>query len=824
MADVFRCRSCGREFTPEGTLFPAEQDYPLCPRCESLYTQGATPPAPRSSATDPEITRTIPPISPSEEGATAAVSGEVDLTRGVDLPPASVIEWPTLPGYTVVDLLGRGGMGVVFLAEQEKANRRRVAVKMILARRGIDDDYIRRFDAEVRAVSSLEHPNIIRVYEVGDADGRRFFSMEYCPGGTLADRLRQGPMLPRVAAEAIVTLARAMVVVHARGIVHRDLKPLNVLYDAAGELKVSDFGLVKDIEAADGATVTGSITGTLGYMSPEQAAGQGNTASPETDVYALGAILYAALTGRVPFAGSSTSDTLLQIRHDDPVSVRRLVPNTPRDLETICMKCLQKDRVRRYRTAADLALDLQRFLDGRPITARPVSVVERVWKAAKRRPAAALLIATLATSGVGAAVGAVLLFLANQREQAARLLADENARKADAAARRARQFSAFVLNGLGETDPFTRYFPLHIPAAADPGRPDRGVTASPEFLRRMKATADRDLNAYPHERAKVMLVIGNAMRTYSQFADADAALTAAQEAFDAADETTAEDRFRTRFSRASYRHDIGELESAFDEFTALLADPDSPLSEVEVANTRFRVAWLCADRIPLPGHVNSPSRGVLAERGLAEVRMAQEVFRRVGGPTDARVIICELLVRLSDRGKDNLGLASAIMQATMLPRSDAILKAYLLYAEAEAHRVSQNFPEAVRKLLDMDRMIADEFGTRSHFRALALGALAGVESQAYYHEQDPKRKAEYARDGERHTLDALQLGREFAPRHPRIAEGCVKLAAEYMKMKRYPEAAKLLAEAKEVARYHPNDLKGMNPQIDQMIAAIPRGP
>ncbi len=784
MSNERRCRACGTEFDAGPEIAPD-----LCPRCVAE------------------------PIT--------VVDGATQTFR--DTPVPRSVELPAIAGYRVLGLLGRGGMGIVFRAEQEKANNRAVAIKMILAARGFDAEVDGRFEREVNAVSAIEHPNIVRVYEVGETDGRRFFSMEYCPGGTLYDRLKTGIMPPREAATTVAALARAMEAVHAKGIVHRDLKPLNVLYDARGEPKITDFGLAKSMEADPDGTATGSIVGTLGYMSPEQASGLGKNATPETDVYALGAILYSCLTGRVPLAGSTVPDTLQQIQNVDPLPVRQLVPNAPRDLETICEKCLQKEPKRRYPTAADLADDLQRFLDGRPIAARPVSRAVKLWKAAKRRPAAAALVATLVLAGVGAAVAAVLLTLANGRERELRALADANALRAESAAGRARQFSEFVLRGLGETDPFAKYFPLHIPGGDGPSTGGPGVAASPEFLERMKAHATADLAGEPHERAKVLLAIANALRSAGRFDAAAETLDGARLAFEAADETTPEDRTRWRFCQGCLLHDTGELERADRALTEIATDPKSPLAAVERADAHFRLAWLCAERSVLPGHIHSKSRGELMRRVSESTAAAIALYRTCDGPTvKAKIAICELIVLLNRQENIQGGMVEILRSLGTVPRGDRLLRGYLIYAESEDLRKRGLFEEAIRRLEELDRLAGETFGPESFVRALAFAGQTAIEFRAAGDGPDPAKRAKYAQRAEEHALQGLALGRKISPRHPRMAEGLMKLATVYHEQKRFAESRTMMDEARAIARLHPIDLKGVEAQIDQLLAAMPK--
>ncbi len=302
---------------------------------------------------------------------------------------------PVVPGYEVLDELGRGGMGVVYRAHSAGLGRP-VALKMIRAGGRAGPEAVARFRAEARAVARLRHPNIVRVHEVGEAGGHPFFVQELVEGGTLADRVRLAPLPARAAARLVETLARAMHHAHEHGIVHRDLKPQNVLVTAEGTPKIIDFGLAKQFDAEADATPSGVILGTPGYMAPEQAAGRTGVVGPAADVYALGAILYELVTDRPPFRAETPLDTVLLVLHEEPVPPRLLQPRVPRDLETICLRCLEKDPARRYASALDLAGDLGRFLNDEPIAARGAGLVERLGKMARRRPGLAALVAAAA--------------------------------------------------------------------------------------------------------------------------------------------------------------------------------------------------------------------------------------------------------------------------------------------------------------------------------------------------------------------------------------------------------------------------------------------
>ncbi len=339
---------------------------------------------------------------------------------------------PAVPGYEILGELGRGGMGVVYKARQLGLDRL-VALKMILAGGHAGAAELARFKTEGEAVARLQHVNIVQIHEVGEHDGLPFFSLEFCGGGSLERKLAGTPLTPADAAALVESLARAMQAAHDKGVVHRDLKPANVLLADDGTPKITDFGLAKKLDEA-GQTTTGAVMGTPPYMAPEQAGAKAYRVGPATDVYALGAMLYECLTGRPPFRAASTMDTLMQVMSDEPVPPHQMQPRTPRDLETICLKCLQKDPAKRYASAHDLAEDLRRFRAGEPIRARPVGHLERGWRWCRRNPAVAASLLTVALSLLaGSAVAVAFGVRAEQaRRDEAERARSESAAKLDA--------------------------------------------------------------------------------------------------------------------------------------------------------------------------------------------------------------------------------------------------------------------------------------------------------------------------------------------------------------------------------------------------------
>jgi serine/threonine-protein kinase len=318
------------------------------------------------------------------------------------MPPEELC-LPRVPGYEVDAMLGHGGMGVVFRARQLCLGRL-VALKMTLAGAYAGSHERQRFRREAEAIAALRHANVVQVYDVGDWAGRPYYTMELIEGGSLAQRLAGTPQPAHQASALLATLAEAMHTAHQGGIVHRDLKPANILFTLDGTPKVTDFGLARRLEGGAGLTLSGVPLGTPSYMAPEQARGQSRAVGPAVDVYALGAILYELLTGRPPFRAETPAETVLQVIGQEAVPPARLNAKVPRDLETVCLKCLQKEPHRRYASAAALADDLRRFEEGRPIRARPLGLAARSWRWGRRNPAAAALIA-MGLALVGLVIG-----------------------------------------------------------------------------------------------------------------------------------------------------------------------------------------------------------------------------------------------------------------------------------------------------------------------------------------------------------------------------------------------------------------------------------
>jgi WD40 repeat protein/serine/threonine protein kinase/tetratricopeptide (TPR) repeat protein len=387
---------------------------PLLPVAQAA--RAADPPTePATDSTAADAPAASPAVAPPAATLTADQPGAdrtadlVPYAAPVDGEEVELVKGTTLRyfgDYELRRILGRGGMGVVYQAKQLSLNRP-VALKMIRAGTWASDDEVRRFRNEAEAVANLDHPRIVTIHEVGQYDGRHYFSMRLVEGPSLEKVLDQYAADPRRAAHLVAAVARAVHHAHQRGILHRDLKPSNILLDGEGHPHVTDFGLAKRLEGNGSLSVSGSIVGTPRYMSPEQAAGSKRAITTATDVYGLGALLYAALTAQPPFQSDSVVETLRQVQEQPVAAPSRVNPQVDRDLETICLKCLEKDPRRRYGSADALAEELERYLRGEPILARRTGIPERVVKWARRRPAIAALIALVHITGLAGLAGIV---------------------------------------------------------------------------------------------------------------------------------------------------------------------------------------------------------------------------------------------------------------------------------------------------------------------------------------------------------------------------------------------------------------------------------
>lgn len=385
---------------------------------------GETPQPDEYTRRFPDLADSLRDLMDLHSAVPAISQTSSDGTRTASEFSTNAAHWPSIPGYTILGVLGRGATSVVYKAKHLQLQRV-VALKMILAGGSARPDQLERFNREAKVVARLRHPAIIQIYEVGEHAGQPYLSLEYVAGGSLQQRLGGKPQAALEAAQLVESLAHAIQVAHLENIIHRDLKPANILLsdermpgdDGRAEHthsspfklpKITDFGLAKLREERSGQTASGDVLGTPSYMAPEQATGNNNDVGPAADIYALGAILYELLTGRPPFHGATVLDTLQQVLKQEVVPPRRLQPKVPRDLDTICLKCLEKAPAGRYSSATALADDLRRFLNGAPVLARPVGLGGKVWRWTKRNRAVAALLASVFLLLLVIAVGGVV--------------------------------------------------------------------------------------------------------------------------------------------------------------------------------------------------------------------------------------------------------------------------------------------------------------------------------------------------------------------------------------------------------------------------------
>jgi len=361
---------------------------------------------------------TVDEPTPEEKSATVILHRDSSVDLKAERERSSSRR--SVGDYEILREIARGGMGVVYPARHRKLGRI-VALKMILGSKFASEEQIARFHAEAEAAAKLDHPGIVPVFEVGEFEGEHFLAMAFVDGQSLLQRIKEAPLLPAEAAQLLKQVAEALDHAHRHGIVHRDLKPQNILLTKDGQPKITDFGLAKQMEADSSLTATGQIMGTPSYMPPEQALGCTEQVGPLSDLYSLGATFYAMLTGRPPFQSAMLTETLRQVCESDPVAPRMLNPAIPRDLETICLKCLEKKPSARYPAASALVEELQRYLNGEPITARATGRAERVWRWCRRHPVAAGLVMMSGIASVLLVVGGVYRQQSLQWQRAAEL-------------------------------------------------------------------------------------------------------------------------------------------------------------------------------------------------------------------------------------------------------------------------------------------------------------------------------------------------------------------------------------------------------------------
>ncbi len=453
--DAFLDEACGDNATLRAEILELLKYHETTSKFLASPLAGANIPAdPLNSVNDSTQISERP--SPSVEDSNTTYQGRPSAWNDTRPLRKAKLPLPNLPGYRLLHEIARGGMGVVYLAHQIHADRT-VALKMILSSELVDDETRERFRTEAHAIARLQHPGIVQIYDVGENEGHPYFSMEFCESGSLTEYLDGTPLGANDSANVMRDLADAIQTAHDANVIHRDLKPANVLLALRpGEIdsrpegkrpplsslvaKIADFGLAKKLDDAT-LTSTGMVMGTPSYMSPEQAAGS-KTIGKATDIYSLGVILYECLTGRPPFRAANSVETVFQVIHEEPASPRQLQPSIPKDLETICLKCLQKDPQRRYASARELADELSRFLEGKSIHARPVSGPEKAWRWSRRNPlVAGLFVALVLVLILGTAIATTFAIQSSINEGIAKenfLRAEKEKTKAKANAEQAK--------------------------------------------------------------------------------------------------------------------------------------------------------------------------------------------------------------------------------------------------------------------------------------------------------------------------------------------------------------------------------------------------
>ena len=763
----------------------------------------------RSAQTDGEVTQApaLPTAwkllgagsQPQDSAMAETLAGKTDPSQSRDRVVSAL---PRVPGYVVLDELGRGGMGVVYLARQEGLARL-IALKMIRSGELSSDTDQERLRREAETIARLRHPNIVQIFEVGEHLGLPFFSLEYCEGGSLRSKHKGTALGANEAAQLVETVARAVQAAHDAGIVHRDLKPDNVLLLADGTPKVTDFGLAKTVDS-QGPTRTGAVVGTPSYMAPEQTLGDGREVNRSVDIYALGAMFYDLMTGRPPFLGTSALDTLRQVQENEPLAPRRLEPSIPRDLETICLKCLQKDPAKRYASALELAEDLRRFREHRPIAARPVSRFEHAWRWCRRNPVVAALSA-----------GIVLVFLASfsvvawqwqraiDREKAERAArqdaevarreqektSEENARLADderratlkakeeekkalAEAARSRKSLQFLTSLFRVSDPMD-FGGYALRSSHERGR---ALTAQ-QLLERGSTQLNADLKDQPLVRATLLGTIGDVYRSMGLFDIAAPHLNESLALLRAEHGDHHPDVAAAMFNVGWLHMDRGEFDRAEALFRQALKIQEAtlPRDDPATVTSRLHVAW------------------VLILYGEPEAEpLAREVIAartKLFGPIHRETVIAKL------------GLASYYFDNGRAPEALPLLNDLVKYIEAEGGK--DNFeaiklfqqgllaaglgghPQAQKLFEESLELARRQLGDKHSYNALVLHELA----------RSLNRQGKIG-ESEKRLRECLQVLRESVGlEYPRAYIAIVSMTELLVNAKRPKEAIALLDEA-----------------------------
>ena len=716
-------------------------------------------------------------------------------TAAADLPR-------TFGDYQLLEEIARGGMGIVYKARQVSLDRI-VAVKMILAGQLASDAEVERFCLEAQAAAQLEHPNIVPIIEVGQLSGQRYFSMGFVHGVSLASRLTASSIAPREAAELLVLVANAVHYAHERGIVHRDLKPANILLDANNCPHVTDFGLAKRVSDDSGLTNTGQTIGTPSFMPPEQASGDGKLIGPASDVYSLGAVLFTMLTGRPPFQAANTLDTLKQVLEQEPVSPRKLNGSVPRDIETVCLKCLEKETKRRYATARELAEELGRCLAGKPIRARPAGRAERLWRWSNRQPLVATLLAAVLILLIGgttistyfaiqarnqASAAELSAAIAGRNEieerkqrvraESAEQHANSEKARAEVQTATAQGVSNFMVGMIQGADPIgmSRY------RLGGTDKVDVNTTAL-ELLDRAAEKIRKDLGDQPELQAKLMQTIGDVYASVFKFG-------AAEELLDRSLQIRREQFGNVHAQVADSLHSLsvfhfleGDFEGAESLGREALAMRRQLLGEqhLDVAQSELNLAWHMLFR---PG----------ARGDEAEALMRSALKKRLAhlGPSHREVGLARfgLAFVLLKAGKPTLALQEASLAQTAVESvggDNRASHAMSYYLQAVSAQRLNHPAEATKYLEQALEQIAALFGEAHPITNYLKCELA--DAQVAGHDD---------RTAERIYRETLATNRRVLGDRPFVARSMESLAQFLCNHGRFDEAEQLLDEAVKI--------------------------
>lgn len=689
--------------------------------------------------------------------------------------------------YRVISVLGRGAMGIVYKAF-DPLLKRHVAIKMVLAGKHAVADQRSRFRAEAESAARLQHPHIVRIFEVGYHEGDPYLVLEFVEGGSLSQLLANGPLAPAHAAKMIETLAHAIQHAHAHQVIHRDLKPANVLLTADGQPKVTDFGLAKQLDTED-QTRSGVILGTPAYMAPEQALGQSRAASAAVDVYALGGILYEMLTGRPALRGATQLDTLDLVRNVDPVPPSRLAGRLPRDLDTICLKCLHKDPNRRYPGAGALAEDLCRFRDGIPIKARPVGALERLAKWGRRHPAALALALTCTLATVGLLIAFAVVVQAQARAEIHRNSADLQRQNAALKEKAATQIADYLVRIFQSADA------LGMDAVGFHGPGDRSPQDTLRSMLKAGAALVREhLHDQPKQRAQLLYAMGCSLRNLGTWDQAEALL---KESYELRKDCLGPDDQDTLLSLQSLgrlEQERGEYQAASKIYRDVLARREQLLGpdHLLVAETKFFIAWVTINQ-PL-GKNNpqfDPSAIQDAEQLLLEVLRVRERQLPANHRDIGHTLALLAAVKTYARGQElaAIGYAARALEVFRKSEQDTLLgNVLLVFMKAERDRNAGRLAEAeaaYTKVLDLTRR---HLGDDHLFVAMQLWYLAGFHARAKH---DLVAAEKFAREAWERTrrlpqrslpvgVDALlQMADMARSRDPVVAESLYREALQW---------------------------------------------